>query len=699
LSLSGFLARKNLRADRFATACMVLGVALGTATVNVVLALDVNTRRTEAADWTTNPDLTPDMATTVSLVPLPAAKPGQDTAPEPPPRSEDVREETHEDYQVMRSAIRLGSLSAFLVGALIVFFSLAVVIEHRRREVALLRSLGATARQVAAIFVREAAWVGLIGAFLGFLVSIPLTKLAALAGITTTGRSQIESLTFPWVDMLTVSALGGLTALLGVVPPVRKILKLKVPETLRPRFLDEEHARAFGRKSSGIMLLVVPFALLVYGLMRPLFREVLPSLAFFVLEAALVMAALLGLLVLVPDVTRVVGGWLARVFLRGPAAARLLSTSRIRRQGHELAWSVGGVMLVFALLLSLHISTHALKAEVSRFAETALRGNSFIFTQDQRPVPKDVVAALPKRFTVTPYSGRTPWPNQVSAVARADLQAYARAMQRPELIAIAERFDDRGVILSTLLSRRLGLVAGDRLELSSPKGSRTLEVTAVTDAIGFVPLLSTYRNSKTYAIVEAANYPLIEQFAAPSGSALVLTELGQGLGQADEWQPLSDRMRNHPEVYVNFGWHYELKRRRETNSDFLIFDVIILLTSVLAAIGVANQLVLAVHTRRRELALLRVLGMTANQIQTMLLLEGAFVGLLGGTLAVLLGIPLGLGSIAALKLVSAFEVHFALPLHYVLLTVAGAVAIALMASIYPARRAAGVRSAESVHYE
>jgi putative ABC transport system permease protein len=552
---------------------------------------------------------------------------------------------------------------------------------------------------VAAIFVREAAWVGLIGAVLGFLASIPLTKLAAMAGITTTGRSELDSLTFPWLDMLMISALGGLTALLGVVPPVRKILKLQVPETLRPRFLDEEHARALGRKTSGVTLIVVPFTLLVYGLMRPLFREVLPSLAFFVLEAALVMTALLGLLVLVPDLTRVVGGWLARVFLRGPAAARLLSTSRIRRQGHELAWSVGGVMLVFALLLSLHISTYALKAEVSRFGEIALHGHSFLFTQDQSPVPSNVVAAIPKGLTVTAYSGRTPWPNQVSAVSRADVRAFARATRRPELIAIAERFDGRGVILSTLLSRRLGLVAGDRLDLSSPKGARTLEVTAVTDAIGFVPLLATYRNSKTYAIVEAENYPLIEPFAQPIGSALVLTEAGFGPGQATEWQRLLEQTRTQAGVFVNVGWRYELVRRHETNSDFLIFDVIILLTSVLAAIGVANQLVLAVHTRRRELALLRVLGMTADQIQKMLLLEGAFVGLLGGTLAVLLGIPLGLGSIAALKLVSAFEVHFVLPIHYVLLTIAGAVGIALLASIYPARRAAGVRSAESVHYE
>ena len=82
-----------------------------------------------------------------------------------------------------------------------------------------------------------------------------------------------------------------------------------------------------------------------------------------------------------------------------------------------------------------------------------------------------------------------------------------------------------------------------------------------------------------------------------------------------------------------------------------------------------------------------------------MLMEGAFVGLLGGTLAVLLGVPLGFGSIAALQLVSTFAVHFELPVHYAVLTVLGAVAVSLLAALYPARQAAQARSTESIHYE
>ena len=107
------LAARNLLGDRFGTFAAILGVALGTATVDVVLILDVNTLRVEAGQWVTDPayDALPD---TIHL------RGFHDGAPV---AAQSAKQATHEDYQVMRSTIRLGSLAAFLVGALIVFFT------------------------------------------------------------------------------------------------------------------------------------------------------------------------------------------------------------------------------------------------------------------------------------------------------------------------------------------------------------------------------------------------------------------------------------------------------------------------------------------------------------------------------------------------------------------------------------------------
>ena len=100
-----------------------------------------------------------------------------------------------------------------------------------------------------------------------------------------------------------------------------------------------------------------------------------------------------------------------------------------------------------------------------------------------------------------------------------------------------------------------------------------------------------------------------------------------------------------------------------------------------------------------KIGLYRVLGMTADQVRRLVLMEGAFIGLLGGALAALLGAPLGYAAIGALRAVSAFDVTYHLPLRYVPLTILGAVVIAVGASLYPASRAARASSAESIHYE
>jgi putative ABC transport system permease protein len=196
-------------------------------------------------------------------------------------------------------------------------------------------------------------------------------------------------------------------------------------------------------------------------------------------------------------------------------------------------------------------------------------------------------------------------------------------------------------------------------------------------------------------VIDAADADLIAPYAEPLGAVAVvahashrgvqrwLAQLG-GLG----------RDLRMPEAI----W-YRWIRQRETDKDFIIFDLMLGLTSLLAAIGIANQLVLSVRARRRELSLYRVLGMTTPQVRRLVLMEGGFIGLLGGTLAALLGVPLGYAAVGALRAVSAFEVDFELPPRYVLFTIAGSVVISSVAALYPARRAARAEAAESVHYE
>lgn len=711
---AALLSTRNLRADRFGTLAAILAVALGTATVNVVLVLDTNTRAIESRSWTTNPesDVTP---VTVALQGFRAD--GTKIA------AADAKVETHEDYEVMRSAIRLGSLSAYLVGALIVFFTFAAVIERRKREVALYRSLGALPSQVAAIFVREAVIVAIIGAALGVIGAIPLSFMAALAGMTTTGRARIhvDEMTLPIGRMVIVAAIGGATALLGVIRPVREILRLPVADALAGRTAEET---AGPTKVRGLARIAMPFMILLFVVMRPFFKRALPSLAFFALEAGVVCALALGTVVLVPDVVERLGGLLARLLPSRSSAVRLLIARRVARRGGELGLPAAGIMLVFALLLSLHISTFALKQEVLQWGRGGIEKCIF-FVPDppprgfgearDRPCPpgsdplstecRVTRAATIERF-FTPraelirVSARTPWPNAIHAIESGGLLRWAQRIGRPDLIAIAEQLGPGTIVLSTMMSRRFGVGVGDLLGVSGKGGDRRLRVIGVTDDIGNSLVLEAYRNSKTYGVIDEADMDLIAPYAQPIGHTLVVLDrespqqpdfakLAPMPYGPDEDKPANREFRRAIRgLRVIPGEVYIGQRVKETGRDFRIFDVILALTTMLAAIGVANQLAILVHARRRELLLYRTLGMTEGEVRTLVVGEGAFTGLVGGALAVALGVPLGFASVGALRAVSAFDVTFALPARYVVFTIAGSVALSIVAALYPARRAA-----------
>jgi len=89
--------------------------------------------------------------------------------------------------------------------------------------------------------------------------------------------------------------------------------------------------------------------------------------------------------------------------------------------------------------------------------------------------------------------------------------------------------------------------------------------------------------------------------------------------------------------------------------------------------------------------------MTSSDVRTFVLGEGAFTGLVGGALAVFLGVPLGYATVGALRAVSTFDVAFALPTHYVVPTLAASVALSLTAALSPAWNAA--RGAARIEHE
>ena len=319
------IALKNLWTDKFSTFCAILGIMLGTAIVDVVLIIDESTTQTELRQARYNEHLNVGLSPTVKFRGIMSDGSVTNTS--------GAEEETQEDYEIMRAAIRAGALGSFAVGALIVFFTFSVVVE-RRRVLALLNSIGGTRSQLIRILVLEAIVIGLVGSVLGLISALPLSAIAAMSGITTTGRTVLSRLWMPYSQLGLVSIIATISALLAVLRPMWSIRKLDICHHLSPRYLASQQ-NSYLERQSGLSLLAFPMSMLAYLLFRPFLRSQLTSLNFFLLEVILLFLGFVVGLWLVPEIVSWLGKLIRKLVLQRSNAADFLVLRRIETQGRR----------------------------------------------------------------------------------------------------------------------------------------------------------------------------------------------------------------------------------------------------------------------------------------------------------------------------------------------------------------------------
>jgi len=137
----------------------------------------------------------------------------------------------------------------------------------------------------------------------------------------------------------------------------------------------------------------------------------------------------------------------------------------------------------------------------------------------------------------------------------------------------------------------------------------------------------------------------------------------------------------------------------------LMFMLVSSIALLVAAIGIANTMVMAIYERTREIGILKAMGASSREIRQMFMLEAGFIGLIGGVLGLLLGWLLGLGLNQVIQIYLRYR---ELPVHgrFFLITptlalgvILFAILIGLVAGLLPAQRAAKLDPLEALRHE
>ena len=593
-----------------------------------------------------------------------------------------------EDYQAMRLAVRLASLLAFAVGAVIVFYSMRFSVVSRARELMLLLCLGEARRNLGLSLTLEALLLGLAGTALG-LAAGWWTGLALLdAGMSTTGRVPDPNPDLPLGELGLLTVLSLSIALLGVAGPLRALLRMTPVDVLQPRFLSTGPGLDPGAMR-GLAWLLPPLMAATWLAARPFLQDWLTVIQFFLAES--VVAALVGLAVL----------WWMTPVLRGAVRLvewgltpllpfeTLLAGRRLRLGARQMVLTIAAVTLVFSLVLALDGLTRALKSEIRLWASEALDADVFLRARTDRVPAPEALFEEAREAGLFPFrlSRKLPGEIPVRLIAAADANAYLAARGRPTLAP-------GRVLVSRTLAARFDLAPGDAV-LVDVEGERfRFTVIGVGDDLGFFAEDGQYVDLKSWFLFDAAS---------PLFAGNLSLSLGERLSvrRADGAAPSERDLRPFLAFYRGEQWGRDRRawQTSEIDRDFAIFDFILLLTLALAAVGVANSLLIQVLGRQRELSLLRTLGVSRLQTLRLLLMEGAVIGAVGGLFALVLGHLFAAISIAFLDRFTLFDYRLSLDLGHALGILALSIVTCTLAALYPAMVANRVSSAESLHYE
>jgi putative ABC transport system permease protein len=242
----------------------------------------------------------------------------------------------------------------------------------------------------------------------------------------------------------------------------------------------------------------------------------------------------------------------------------------------------------------------------------------------------------------------------------------------------------RGVVLTRNLGKALDIRAGDTLELQTPHGRQRTTVLAV------VPYFSTVIGTVGMDLDQ-----MRELFDRPAATAL---QIAAAPG-VDPNRLLDEVRRTVPEPNFVYDGRAALAGiEAPLRQSMFIANAVWIIVVFVAAVALLNTLTLSVLERRREIGVLRAMGSSRRFTLQMVLAEAAGIGIVGGALGLLFGLTdQWLYSLVSGDIMN-FNVDFR-PSPMALVFTVGALALSLLGSLPPARRAARLNIIEAVSVE
>ncbi|HUQ60318.1 ABC transporter permease [Lentzea sp.] len=571
---------------------------------------------------------------------------------------------------------------ALFVGIFIILNTFSIIVAQRTRELALLRSMGASRGQVIGSVVMEAFVIGLIASIVGLGAGVGIGALLAKIFSSVGGTNlQLAGIGVPMSAVISSFAVGIVVTMVAAVMPALRASRIAPVAAMREAATPDRPLTKI--TVTGALVLAAGGTSLGFG-----FQQASLPLIF-----GGILVAMVGVALLTPMLSKPMVSLIGR--LLSWSVPGLLGRRNSARNPRRTAITAAALMVGISLITGVSVVLTSATKSIEKLASGQLQTDLIISGEGQmegRPATfkRDVLTKIEKTDGVRSavgwsQDGVLQGESQMFAVGVTDMPALATMFAlKPKSGDIAPLEDDQ-VALPEELAAEKGWSVGSKVTLQLAKGEPK------DFTVGFIWV-------KTQVLQGALVLP--ESAGANFRSdqiAQAFVQVRPGVSAADVQKRVEPLFADNPEITVQDRSAFVKQTTSQFDTVLLMIQILLALAILIAVLGVINTLALSVIERTRELGLLRAIGMRRGQVMRMITVESVVISVFGAVLGLAVGLALGVATVQALKDQGISEIGFPWATMVQYLVVAAFVGV--VAAILPAIRAARLNVLDAIAYE
>jgi putative ABC transport system permease protein len=566
------------------------------------------------------------------------------------------------------TALLVFAFISLFVGGFTIFNTFSILVGQRTRELALLRIVGASRRQVFRSVLIEAAILGLVaslvGLGLGVLAATGLEALLKGFGITLPSGPLV----FQARTVVAALVIGIGVTVVSAISPARRAVRIP-PVAALADYRGEQAESSRRRIVIGSVIAVVGVGALALGLTQPAIQ----------LVGVGAIAVFIGIGMLAPVVARPMASAIGRPLGRLLGISGKLGRENSMRSPRRTAQTASALMVGLALVSTIAVFGASLSKSATSSVDNAVNADYIITSSSQGSGGfSDSVAAAAARVpgvvaVSTVYSGEFEFQQSLSSLtAVSPVNLPATVILRIDSGSGEPAMAAGELLIDSNTANSKHLRVGSRVPVKfAQTGASTMRIGGI-----FEP------NALLGSFVVGDGF-FLSHFNSPLPVAVLLRT---DSSTANVGAAVNAGLKAYPDLKIQTRDEFKKAQQNQVNQLLGLVYALLALAVLIALIGIVNTLMLSVFERTHEIGLLRAVGMKRRQIRAMIRSEAVILSLFGALIGVVVGTALGTAFAASLKQQGITDV--VIPFSSLIVFLVLSALLGLAAASWPARRAA-----------